>query len=161
MQRRQLRRRINQAQALRARQGEGVGDAIEIIGHAQARIVDHVIDPVGPPAAQRRDAGGGQVGGVDVVAPGILGGEQGRQSLAQAFERQPVGGVNAGRAQNADAHAAPPAPVGQAPLAQAALGIDAAHGALALRPARARLVDQRPGAIAVNSGRADVDQLPW
>ncbi len=91
-----------------------------------------------------------------MVAVNILGGCQGRQPATQALKRQPVGGVNAGGAQDADTHAASPAPV-----AQAALGIDAARGAGALRPTRAGLVDQRSGTIAVNPGRTHVDQLPW
>jgi len=122
----------------------------------QLRVVDYVVHPVGPTVALGGNTGGGQIFGVDVVGVGIVLGKQRRQGLFQTLERQAVGGIDTRRTQDADAH-----PLAAAPGAQAMFGIDPAGGASAFRMAGAGLVDQCPGAIAINPCRTNVDQLPW
>lgn len=137
-------------------QGEGVGDTVEIIGHAQITVVDDVVGATGLAAPHCRDTGSGKVIGMDVVGPRILVGDQRRQPLLQTLDRQTVGGVDTRGAQDADAN-----PIAPAPGTQAALGIDAPGGTWTLGIARTRLVDQRAGTITVNPCRTYVNQLPW
>lgn len=51
-------------------------------------IVDHVIDPIGPPPPQGGAAGPSQVVGVDVIGMDILRRRQSRASRPQAIGRQ-------------------------------------------------------------------------
>ena len=97
----------------------------------------------------------GQIVGVDVVGEHVVVGTQGRHAPAQPFKRQALGGVDPGRAQNADAHA-----VTLAKAAQLALGVDAALGARGDRAQRTRFVDALAGAVAINTAGTDVDQPP-
>jgi len=135
---------------------EGSGDTVEVLGHPEVGIIDDVVGAVAPPVAQRRNAGGGQIVGVNVVGEHVVGFDQRRQALAQAFHRQAVGGIDAGDAQDGDGHAGPPSPG-----TQAAFGIEPAAGARTLGIDAARLVDLRPAAIAVDAGGANVDQASW
>jgi hypothetical protein len=143
-------------QTRRAWQGEGVGDTVEIIGHAQIAVIDDVVGAAGLTPPHCRDAGSSQVIGMDVVGPGILIGDQRRQPLLQTLDRQTVGRVDTRGAQDADANT-----ITLAPGTQAALGINASRGTWTLRIARTRLVDQHAGTIAVNPCRTYVNQLPW
>lgn len=93
---------------------------------------------------------------MDVVGVDIIGLDQRRQALFQAFQRQAVGGVDAGRAQDADGDATTSAPGAQLPF-----GIDAAPGPWIIGGEAPRLVNQGAGTIAVNPCRAYVNEAPW
>jgi len=93
---------------------------------------------------------------VDVVGVHVVGLDQRRQTLFQALQRQAVGGIDAGCAQDADDDAAAPAPGAQLPF-----GIDAAPGARIVGGEAPGLVNQGTGTIAVNPCRAYVNQAPW
>ncbi len=135
---------------------EGVGDAVEVVGHFQVRVIDRIVGAIGGAAPDRRATGGGEIIGVNVVGIHVLGGDQRWHRLLQARQRQPVGGVDAGRAQDADGDAAarPPGP-------QPAFGIDAALRPRVGRQAGPGLVDPGAGAIAIDARGAYVDQATW
>ena len=143
-------------QARRPWQRECIGDAVEVVGHLEAGIIDHVIDAVTAATPQSGDAGRRQVIGMDVVGEHIVTVDQRRQAFLQALQRQAIGRVNAGRAQdgNSDTGRPPPGP-------QAALGGDAAGAPCALGIQAAGLVDRRAAAIAVNACRTNINQAPW
>ena len=149
-------RGVGTRQAWRARQGEGIGDAVEIVGHFQVGIVDDVVDPVSTAVADGGDAGGGQVVGVDMVGEDIVAVDQRRGAFLQALQRQAVGSVDAGRAQDRHGDAvAPP------PGAQRLFGGDAAASARTFGMAASGFVDPGTAAIAIDARGANVDQAAW
>lgn len=89
--------------------------------------------------------------GVHVVACA-----QRRGSLLQTVERQAIGRIDAWRAQDTDDHS----PV-TAKSPQLALGISSATSARGRRTKRARLVNQRPGTIAIDPAGAYIDDSLW
>lgn len=93
---------------------------------------------------------------MNMVGIHVVSGTQRRQALFQALERQTIGGIDARRAQDGNAHAVLPPPG-----AQAALGIDPAGSTQAFRVQTACLVDDSAGAITVHPGRTNVDQAAW
>lgn len=135
---------------------EGSGDAVEVIGHFQVRVIDRIVGAIGGTAPDRRAAGGGEIVGVDVIGEYVLVGGQRRQPLFQPRQRQTIGGVDSGRAQDADGDAAP-----RPPGPQPAFGIDPALRPRVARRASPGLVDPGAGAIAVNARGAYVDQTTW
>src|SRR5690606_8697741 len=97
-----------------------------------------------------------QILGVDVVGEDVIDGRQHRIPALQAVERQTVGGIDAGRAQDGNAHA-----TAAAEIAQATLGIDATLRARGTGATGTRFIDQRAAAIAVNPCRAYVYEALW
>ena len=93
---------------------------------------------------------------MDVVGVYVLVRHQHRVATLQALQRQAVGGVDAGRAQQGDAHPATPAEI-----AQAALGIDPAPAARGLRVAGPGFIHMGSATVAVNPCRAYVYQALW
>lgn len=135
---------------------EGSGDAIEVVGHFQVRVIDCIVGAIGGTAPDRRAASGGEIVGVDVIGIHILVGDQRWQSPLQASQRQTIGGVDTGRAQDADGDAAP-----RPPGPQPVFGIDPALRPRVGRRASSGLVDPGTGTIAVNARGAYVDQTTW
>jgi hypothetical protein len=84
--------------------------------------------------------------------------EHQRQAALQAFQGQPVAGVDARRAQDADAAKAT---VAAAEAAQARFGIDAPCRARRLCVGGPGFRDQRAAAVAIDAAGADVDDAPW
>jgi len=136
------------------RQAARVGDQVEPFAHRQPTVVDGVVDAIGTGVEQGRHREAGEVVGVDVVGEHVLGGR--RVATRDALDRQAVGGVDAGRAQDGDAQVATP-PKG----AQASFGVESATGAGVRRAARASLVDFRAVAIAIDPRRAYVHKALW
>lgn len=93
---------------------------------------------------------------MNMVGIHVVSGTQRRQALFQALERQTIGGIDARRAQDGNAHAVLPPPG-----AQAALGIDPAGSTQAFRVQATRFVDDLATAITVHPGRTNVDQAAW
>ncbi len=105
---------------------------------------------------QGSDTGSRKIVGMDVIGKTVIGRTQSRQTLLQTFDGQAVGRINAGRTQNTYPHAIP-----RAPGTQAAFSINPAGGSTAFRIQRAGLVDHCTRAIAVDTCRAHVNQVPW
>ena len=156
MQRRKHLQRFAPAQARRLGQPKGGGNAVEVVAHLQIGIIDRIVDAVGSAPAQGSQAGRGQIVGMNVVGEYIVVRRQGRQAFVQALHRQAVGGVDAGRAQNADRHPAPRPPSAQYPL-----GIDPTLGAGAFRLQAPCLINHCAATITVNPRRAYVNQAAW
>ncbi len=93
---------------------------------------------------------------MNVIGIHIVRLDQRRQPFFQTLQRQAVGGVDAGRAQDADGNTTP-----LPPGTQLALGIDPSAGTGTVGGERPGFVDHSPGAIAVNPRRAYVNQAPW
>ena len=148
--------RLVAADPRRTRQGECIGEQIVPVGHRQRRVVAGVIGAVGPPVRQRGPANRRQIVGVDVIGDDVVISGEDRQAATQTVERQAVAGVDAGNAQDADRALA-----GAAEMAKLALGIEAAPPPAALRPRRARLVNPRAAAVAIDPAGAEVNQVPW
>ena len=138
------------------RQSESRCDPVEIFGHPQIGIIDHIVGPVGAGVAQRGQTGGGQIISMNVVGEDVIRLGQGWQAFFQALERQAVGGINAGGTQNGNPH-----PGLGAPVTQTLFGIDPASGARTFRIQAPRFVNLRPGTVAVNPCRAYVNKLSW
>ena len=127
---------------------------VEIVAHAQIGIVDYIVGAVGLASANGGNTGGGQVVGMDVVGEYIICGLKRRQGFVQALQRQAIGGVDAGGAQDADGDA-----IACAPLAQGLFGVDAAAGASAFGVQWPGFVNPGTCAIPVNPCRAYVNEL--
>ena len=147
--------RFGAIHARRPRQVERIGAAVEPVAHFQRVGVDCMVDALRTPAEQRRPRQPRQIVGVDVVGVAVVLGNQGRGAALDAFQRQAVGGIDAGRAQDAHLH-----PQRFAPGAQLALGVDPPHRAAVHRRHRTRLGHPVAAAIAVHAAGADVDQRP-
>lgn len=93
---------------------------------------------------------------MDVISEYIILLGQGRQTFLQAFQRQTVGGVDAGRAQDADGDATAPPPGAQLPF-----GINPPAGARIVGGKRPGLINQCPAAITVDPCRAYVNEAAW
>jgi len=93
---------------------------------------------------------------VDVIGVHVVGLDQRRQALFQALQRQAIGSVDPGRAQDADGDATATPPGTQLPF-----GIDTAPGARIVGGEAPGLVDQGAGTIAVNPCRAYVNEAAW
>ena len=106
--------------------------------------------------AHRGDAGRRQIIGMNVIGEYIIAVNQRRQAFLQAFERQAIGRVNAGRTQNGNAHTLP-----GTPGAQTVFGINPAQCTRVIRIQRPRFVDKGAGTIPVNPCRAYVNQPAW
>src|SRR5471030_3097278 len=74
-------------------------------------------------------------------------------ALAQAFQRQPVGAIDAGHAQDRYAGAGVAGPASQRPL-----GVDAAQRAGVARRHSPGFVEQRAAAVAVDPAGADINE---
>jgi hypothetical protein len=135
--------------------GKGIGHAIEIIGHLQVGIIDHIVAAIGLPVAHGGEAGGRQIVGVNVVGEHIIGGEPAPAGLLQTFQRQAVGGVDTGRAQDGKR-----TPL-RRPRRAGSFGIDTTAGARAFRFRRRVSSICGAATIAVNPGGANVNQAAW
>ncbi len=138
------------------RQIEGICHLVEIVAHAQNRVIDDIVGPVGASVTKRRQTGCRQIIGMDMVTVTILAFVQGRHTTPQTFNGQAPGTVDTRRAQNTDPH-----PVPGAPGTQAALGINPPCRTTALWIERTGLVDHRAGTITVHTSRAHVNQAAW
>ena len=141
---------------MRARQREGIGHLIEVIGHLQVGIIDDIVDAIGPAIAQGSDTGCGQIVGMDVVGKYIISRSQRRQTFFQTLDRQALGGVNTRRAKDGDGNI-----VVSPPCAQTALGINTTSGPAAFRMQATGFIDRRASAIAVDTCRTHVNQAAW
>ena len=132
------------------------GDEIEVLAHPHVAVVRRVVGPTRPPAQQGRDDDPGEVVGVDVVRVRIGFVRERRGPGLQALDGQTVGGVDARHAEDRHRDARRPPPV-----AEAHLGVGAAHGAGRFRMQRTRLGNPFAPAVAVDAARAEVDKTLW
>ena len=93
---------------------------------------------------------------MNVIGEHIIRFIQRRHAALQTLDRQTIGSVNTGGAQDRNGHAGL-----LAPQAQALLGIDPARGAWTFRLKAACFVDLRTGTIAIDAGGTNVNQAPW
>lgn len=129
-----------------------IGNGIEIRGHLQIAIVDHIETALVARPRQCPHTGGREIVGMDVVGVDIFARDQRRRASLEALQRQAVVRIDARRAQD-DGR--------QAGLAQTTLGIDPAAGTRRLGVEATRFVDGRTTAIAIDPGGANVDQAAW
>ena len=138
------------------REIEGVGHPVKVVGHLQLGVINDIVGAIGPSVAQSGDTSRRQIVGMDVIGKYVIGCDQRRQPLGEAFQRQAIRGVNARRPQNGNGN-----PVLPAPDAQPLFGIHPPSGPAAFRVQATGFVNQRALAIAINPGRTNVDQAPW
>ncbi len=93
---------------------------------------------------------------MDVIGEHIVRFIQRRHAALQTLDRQAIGSVNTGGAQNGNGHTGL-----LAPSPQALLGIDPARGARTFRLKAAGFVDLRAATIAIDTGGTNVNQAPW
>jgi hypothetical protein len=95
---------------------------------------------------------------MDVVGVAVFRVQHQRQFFVQPLQRQPVFGIDAGRAQDAD-----PAMASRlaAEAPQAPFGIHPPRRPRRLCRRAARLADPRAAAVAIDAAGTDVHQLAW
>ena len=93
---------------------------------------------------------------MDVIGEHIVRFIQRRHAALQTLDRQAIGSVNTGGAQNGNGHTGL-----LAPSPQALLGIDPARGARTFRLEATGFIDLGPGAIPINASGTNVNQAPW
>jgi len=140
-------------QPRRPRQVECIRHGIEVLAHFQVGVVHRVVDPIRASAKQRQRDQPGEIVGVDVVGVDIVGGTERRRALLQAFNRQAVFRIDAGRAQDRQARTGAPGPV-----AQGGFRIHPAPRAGVLWLHRVRLVHPFALAIAVHATGTDINE---
>jgi hypothetical protein len=144
--------------ARRACHAEHVGDRVVVLAHAQLAVVAGVHDALRARPEQRCHAGPRQVVGMDVVGVDVVLGRQQRRRTRQALARVAAVAVECIDARHAQ-HAGREAEDAAMP-AYALLGVDAALRARGEGRHGARLVEACATGIAVDPGRARVDQAP-
>ena len=122
---------------------------IEVIGHGAGAAVGDVEYAAGG-APHGGQAGAGEVIDMDAVAPGGCGFVQYRQAALQARQRQSVGAVNAGNAQDAERET-----VARRPIAGGAFGVQAAARAVGLGIGRSNFINPNTLTITINATDAD------
>jgi len=93
---------------------------------------------------------------MDVVGEHVILLDQCRQPFVQTLQRQAIGRVDAGCAQDADNNTTAPSPGAQLPF-----GIDPSPGPQIVGGKRPGFINQGTAAIAVNPCRAYVNQSSW